>query len=75
MRGMMKPFVRVLAVGVSLLLVESGLAPLRAQEGAGTIAGTILDQVGKPIGAASVTVKNDSATFSRAATTDGEGRF
>jgi iron complex outermembrane receptor protein len=75
MQGIMKPYVRLFAVGVSLLLIESGLAPLRAQEGAANIAGTILDQVGKPIGAASVTVKNDSATFSRAVTTDTEGHF
>jgi iron complex outermembrane recepter protein len=75
MQHIMKPYVRVLAVGVSLLLIESALAPLRAQQGAATIAGTILDQVGKPIGAASVTVKNDSATVVRTITTDGEGRF
>jgi iron complex outermembrane recepter protein len=65
----------VFAVGVSLLLIESGLAPLRAQEGAGTITGTILDQAGKSIGAASVTVKNDSPTLSRTATTDNDGHF
>ena len=75
MQGLMKPFVRVLAVGVSLLLMESGLTLLRAQEGAATIAGTVLDQVGKPIGAASVTAKSDSASFSRAATTDTESHF
>jgi iron complex outermembrane receptor protein len=71
----MKFFVRALAVVVSLLLMESGLVQLRAQEGAATIAGTILDQVGKVIGAASVTVKNDSGTVSRAVTTDSEGHF
>ena len=75
MQGVMKPFVRVFAAGVSLLLMESGLTPLRAQEGAATIAGTILDQVGKVIGAAWVTVKSDSTAFNRAVTTDSEGHF
>lgn len=75
MQGFVKSFARVLVVGVSLLLMESGLALLRAQEGAATIAGTILDQAGKVVGAASVTVKSDSATFSRAVTTDSEGHF
>ncbi len=75
MQGVMKPFVCVLTVAVSLLLMGSVLEPLRAQEGAATIAGTILDQVGKPIAAASVTAKNDSAAFSRAVAADGEGHF
>jgi iron complex outermembrane receptor protein len=54
--------------------MESGLQ-LRAQEGAASIAGTILDQAGKVVGAASVTVKSDSPTFSRAVTTDSDGHF
>ena len=48
---------------------------LRAQEGAASIAGTILDQAGKVVGAASVTVKSDSPTFSRTVTTDSDGHF
>jgi iron complex outermembrane receptor protein len=75
MQGVMKPFVRVFAACVSLLLIEPGLAPLRAQEGAATIVGTVVDQVGKVIGAASVTVKNESTASSRAATSDSEGHF
>jgi iron complex outermembrane receptor protein len=75
MQGFMKPVIRGFAVGASLLLVGSGLMPLRAQQGAATIAGTILDQVGKPMGAASVTVKNDSASFSRTVTSDTDGHF
>ncbi len=67
--------VRVLAVCVSLFLIESGLAPLRAQEAGATIAGTVVDQAGKAVEAASVTVKNDSAAFSRTATTDNQGHF
>jgi iron complex outermembrane receptor protein len=64
----MKAFVCALAIGLSLV-------SLRAQEGAATITGTVLDQVGKVIGAASITVKNDSGSFSRTATSDSEGRF
>jgi iron complex outermembrane receptor protein len=55
--------------------MELGLVPLRAQEGAAAIAGTILDQAGKVVGAASVTVKSDSTAFSRAVTADSDGHF
>jgi iron complex outermembrane receptor protein len=45
---------------------------LRAQQGG--IAGIVLDQAGKSIAGAAVTVRND-ASFSQAATTDAEGHF
>jgi len=53
--------VRLFAAGVSLLLIQPGLLPVRAQESGATIAGTILDQAGKPVGGASVTAKGESA--------------
>jgi iron complex outermembrane recepter protein len=72
----MKPLCHVLAIGVSLFfLMESNLVPLRAQEGAGTITGTVLDQAGKSIPAASVTVKGEATTFSRSTASDNEGHF
>jgi iron complex outermembrane receptor protein len=74
MQGVMKP-VRIFTAGVSLLLICSCLAPLRAQEGTATIAGTILDQAGKVIVAASVTVKSDSGGLGKTAITDSEGHF
>jgi iron complex outermembrane receptor protein len=70
-----KAFVRAATVGLSLLLIESGLVPLRAQGGTATIAGTVIDQVGKAIGAASVKVKNDAATVTRAVISDPDGHF
>jgi iron complex outermembrane receptor protein len=62
-------------LNVCVILCLAGWLQAQSPDGTATIAGTILDQVGKPIGAASVTVKNDSATFSRAVTTDTEGHF
>src|SRR5258708_39810609 len=73
MQGVMKPLIRILAVGVSLFLLESGLAPLCAPEGAATIAGTILDQACKVIVAGPVTVEGGAAGFGKTATTAGEG--
>ncbi len=70
-----KAFVRILYVGVSLLLIQAGLTPLRAQEGGAAIAGTVLDQTGKAIAAAEITVKNDTPTFKKTATSDVEGKY
>jgi iron complex outermembrane recepter protein len=61
----------ILVLLPSLLLVQP---QLRGQEGA-TVAGTVLDQAGKPIQAAVVTVKNEATTAPRAVTTDSDGRF
>ncbi len=60
---------------VCMLLCAAGLVPLRAQDGSATIAGTVLDQAGKSVQGAEVTVRNDSASVSRTATTDPDGRF
>ena len=77
MQSIIKKFVRVMALSVPLLFIQSGLVPLRAQAqgGGASIAGTVLDQTGKPIGAAAVTLKNDTPTFKRDATSDAEGHF
>jgi iron complex outermembrane receptor protein len=74
MNAVLKPVIRVFATLVCLFSVGSGLTLLDAQGSGATIAGTILDQAGKSVAAASVTVK-DTGTFSRAVTTDGEGHF
>ena len=63
------------AIAACLLLCTVSPVRLAAQGGGGTIGGTILDQSGKPIAGAAVTVKNDTPSFSRAATADGEGKF
>ena len=75
MQGMTKLFGRTLAVCAILLAVETGPALLHAQEGSASITGTILDQSGKPISGASVTLKNDTPSFGRAAISDPEGKF
>src|SRR5271168_1164738 len=75
MQGVTKLLVRLFVAGLSLFLVEYGVAPLWAQQDAATIAGTVSDQAGKGVGAAAVTVKNGTATFSRAAIADTEGKF
>jgi iron complex outermembrane receptor protein len=67
--------VRVLAV--SLLFCAAAGIPLRAQQdaGAATLTGTVLDQSGKAIQGATVTVKNEATGLTRTATTDSDGRF
>jgi len=75
MQGVLKKHVlRVSAVTASLLLAVWGQSPLMAQGGA-TIAGTIIDQAGKVIEGASVSVKGEAATAANVATTDGQGHF
>src|SRR5580700_2387555 len=57
------------------LLCAAGLMPLRAQTGGASITGTILDQAGKPIEAAAVTVKSESGSMSGSGTSGAEGKF
>ncbi|MGD1069511.1 MAG: TonB-dependent receptor [Bryobacteraceae bacterium] len=71
----MKVAVRLFAVGMCLFLIQPGLTPLSAQQAAGTIAGTVLDQAGKTMEAATVKAKSDAATVAGTATTDAEGHF
>ena len=63
------------ALTACILLVTAGPARLGAQQGAATIGGIVLDQSGKPIAGASVTLKNETPSFSSAATSDAEGHF
>ena len=63
------------AVAGAFILFCASAPPLRAQDAGATIAGTIFDQSGKPISAASVTVKSDSSAVGKSATADGEGHF
>jgi len=65
---------RVSVVSMSLVFVAAGLVPLVAQDGA-TVAGTVLDQAGKPIQAVAVAVRNEATAAPRMVTTDAEGRF
>ena len=68
-------------IGVSALAVVAVLCatvpyPLQAQQGgAGTLTGTVLDQVGKPMPNATVEIKNESTAASRSVMTDNEGKF
>src|ERR1035438_6433931 len=64
----------VLAVSFGVLLFGAGLGQLHAQS-AGSMSGTVIDQVGKPISNASVQVRNDASGLTVAATADGEGKF
>ncbi len=57
-----------------MFIGAAGMLSLHAQTG-GTLAGTIVDQVGKPIPGAGVTVKSDGGTVSGTASSDNEGRF
>ena len=61
-------------VVVSLLLSTAGLSHLQAQQ-SGTLAGTVVDQTGKPISGASVSVRSESGGGDHAATADNEGKF
>ena len=46
-------------LNVCVILCLAGWLQAQSPDGTATVAGTILDQVGKPIVAASVMVKND----------------
>ena len=72
---------RTLTVFAALLLASLGLAqfsaPLHAQfyGGVGTIEGTVLDQQGKPVSNASVTIQTSYGTHPHATHTDANGHF
>jgi iron complex outermembrane recepter protein len=58
-----------------VLICAAGMMPLRAQNEGGTLAGTVVDQVGKSIEGASVSVKGEAGLVSATATTGAQGRF
>ena len=64
----------VCSVAAWALIGVVGMMPLRAQNG-GAIGGAIVDQAGKSIEGASVTVKNEGGTVSGSATADAQGHF
>lgn len=65
----------VLAAGLFVLLGSLGSFPLCAQQTAAPLAGTVLDQAGKTVQGATVTIKNDSGAVAQTLTTDAEGHF
>ncbi len=67
-----------IALAACMLLSINGPALLHAQSGAasgGSIIGTVVDQAGKAVQGATVTVKNDNGSVAGTATTDGDGKF
>jgi hypothetical protein len=60
----------VLAACVLLTLV-----PMLAQQGEGTITGTVLDQAGKAVPNATIEIKSEANGSSRSVNTDAEGHF
>ena len=59
----------------SALLFVFAVMPLWAQNGAGALAGIVLDQAGKAVSGATLTVKTESDSASGTATSDPEGKF
>jgi iron complex outermembrane receptor protein len=60
---------------VACLFLCAGIVPVWAQSGSSTIAGTVLDQAGKSVQGAEVTMKSDPATVAGTTTTDADGHF
>ncbi|HXJ44947.1 MAG TPA: TonB-dependent receptor [Bryobacteraceae bacterium] len=67
---------RFFSAAIALALIcPVGTMPLRAQNGSGTLAGTIVDQVSKAIQGASITVKSESGSVIGTTTSDPSGHF
>lgn len=62
-------------VAIAIVFFSACIGLLPAQSGSGTIGGTVLDQVGKAIPAAAVTVKNDAGATVREVKTGDDGSF
>ena len=62
-------------VAIGLVFLSMCMGTLFAQGAGGTVSGTVLDQVGKTIPRATVTVKNDTGATVREVKTGDDGRF
>src|ERR1700693_5147079 len=58
-----------------VVISATGVMPLRAQTGGGTLAGNVVDQAGKPVEGAVATVKTEAGSASGNATADSKGHF
>ena len=77
MQGFLKYWFRLFAVSICVFVFTMGPVRLQAQQGAGAgiVSGSILDQSGKPIPGASVTVKAEGGAVSGTASSDEGGHF
>ena len=73
MQSLLRRFMPVVRRILPLLMMGAACSVLTAQQS--TIAGTVIDQAGKGIAAASVTVKSGVAGAARSTTTDENGKF
>ncbi len=71
----MKRLIRLVAAGLPLLLILASGVFAQTQITTGVIQGTVLDDQGGVVPGANVEVKNPDINFSRALTTDANGRF
>jgi len=75
MKCVKTPRARAFAAGLTFLVAACSLAPMQAQQGGGAISGTIIDQAGKAVAAASIVVKNSGSEVKGTANSDAEGKF
>lgn len=71
----MKRLIRLVALGLPLMLALASGTPAQTQMTTGVIQGTILDEQGGVVPGANVEVRNPDTNFSRALTSDTDGRF
>lgn len=71
----MKRLIRLVALGLPLMLALASGTPGQTQMTTGVIQGTILDEQGGVVPGANVEVRNPDTNFSKALTSDSDGRF
>ncbi|HXU35747.1 MAG TPA: TonB-dependent receptor [Blastocatellia bacterium] len=71
----MKRLIQLVALGLPLMLALACLTPAQTQMTTGVIQGTILDEQGGVVPGANVEVRNPDTNFSKALTSDSDGRF
>jgi hypothetical protein len=71
----MKRLIRLVALGLPLMLALASGTPAQTQMTTGVIQGTILDEQGGVVPGANVEVRNPDTNFSKALTSDSDGRF